>query len=100
MSVRHLLKNCHPKIFFNLEIFPLGSAVLLPLENLILRFILNRNFLIRQDALERNLHDLKEKEKTISKQGEVVEAIERANAQLNDECMRNKEKLAQSQVFI
>ena len=51
-----------------------------------------------QDALERNLHELKEKEKTISKQNEIVEAIERANAHLNEECMRNKEKLAQSQV--
>ena len=51
-----------------------------------------------QDALERTLAELKEKEMTLSKQNEILEAMERANSHLNEECVRNKEKLAQSQV--
>ena len=41
---------------------------------------------------------MKEKEKSLSKQNEIIEALERANCHLNDETTRNKEKLAQSQV--
>ena len=53
-----------------------------------------------QDALEKRFAEIKEKERTISKQNEIIEAMEKANSNLNDECLKGKEIISQNKVSV